>query len=200
MNVDKISRKKHITKVRNEVMQKKKSILKSAIPSTQNSTIKKQKEKLVLQPREWKYLKFEKLIRDGNIKTIQASGGDVIYDLLSDEKKIFFLKKKLIEEATEAFDARDDIELINELGDVLDVLREILRTAKIRRYKIWQAQRKKAKLRGKFKKGVFCHYIKLPCGLHEKWMEKYEDITNKIEKKQYSDVKKNKFKNDFLLN
>lgn len=132
--------------------------------------------------KKWKYLNFEKLVRDRNIDTIRASGGDVVYDLLSNEKKIFHLKQKLIEEATEVLNANDDIELIDELGDVFDVLKELIKTAKVRRYKIWRAQRKKAKFRGKFKKGIYCHYVKLPYELKEKWMEKYEDITNDVEK------------------
>ena len=133
--------------------------------------------------KKWKYLKFEKLVRDRNIDTIRASGGDVVYDLLSNEKKIFHLKQKLIEEAMEVFEAKNDIEFADELGDVLDVLKELIKTAKVRRYKIWRAQRKKAKFRGKFKKGIYCHYVKLPYELKEKWMEKYEDITDDIEKK-----------------
>ena len=158
------------------------------VNSNKNKTTKvisnNKKDKHTLQPKQqWKYLKFEKIIRDGNIKTIRASGGDVIYDLLSNEKKIFYLKQKLIEEAMEVFEAKNDIEFADELGDVLDVLKELIKTAKVPRYKIWKAQRKKAKYRGKFKKGIYCHYVKLPYELQEKWMEKYDDITYDIEKK-----------------
>ena len=158
------------------------------VNSNKNKTTKvisnNKKDKHTLQPKQqWKYLKFEKIIRDGNIKTIRASGGDVIYDLLSNEKKIFYLKQKLIEEAMEVFEAKNDIEFADELGDVLDVLKELIKTAKVPRYKIWKAQKKKAKYRGKFKKGIYCQYVKLPYELQEKWMEKYDDITYDIEKK-----------------
>lgn len=148
------------------------------------TTVENEDVKNTKKPRQWKYLKFEKIVRDGNVKTIRTSGGDMVYDILPKQDKIFHLKKKLIEEAMEVFDAKDEIEFADELGDVLDVLKELIRTAKIRRYNIWKAQRKKSKYRGKFKKGIYCHYVKLPQGLNEKWMEKYEDITDKIEQQQ----------------
>ena len=147
------------------------------------TTPKKQTSNAKTATKKWKYLKFEKLVRDRNIDTIRSSGGDVVYDLLSNEKKIFHLKQKLIEEAKEVFDTKNDVELADELGDVLDVLKELIKTAKVPRYKIWKAQKKKAKYRGKFKKGIYCHYVKLPYELQEKWMEKYDDITYDIEKK-----------------
>ena len=153
---------------------------------TKNKTIIGNTGKANSKQRQWKYLKFEKMVRDRSIETVRAVGGDVVYDLLSREKKIFYLKQKLIEEAMEVFEAKNDIEVADEIGDVLDVLKELIKTAKVKRYKIWQARRKKTKYRGKFKKGIYCHYVKLPYELNEKWMDKYEDITDKIEKTQQS--------------
>ena len=129
---------------------------------------------------KYKYLEFEKLVRDRNIDTIKNSSGEIYYDILSKDKKIFNLKKKLVEEAIEVDQSKNDKELVEELGDVIDVMKELIKTTKTKRYNIWKARRKKAKQRGKFKKGIFCHYVKFPKDFKEEWMIKYNDISNKF--------------------
>ena len=131
--------------------------------------------------KKFKYLKFEKLVRDRNPDTITKSGGECIYYNLQKDDFIRHLKLKLIEEAQEVFDAKDLDEMIDEMGDVVEVLKSLIRVAKIRKFKIWKARRKKAKQRGGFKKGIYCRYVKFPTDITEKWMWKYEDITSKIE-------------------
>ena len=128
---------------------------------------------------EYKYLEFEKLIRDRNPETIIASGGEINFEILSKDRKIQLLKEKLVEEANEVLVAKTNEQIADEMGDVLDVLYELIKSMKIKNRHIRRARRLKAKQRGKFKKGVYCHYVKFPIEVNEKWMEKY---------KKYKDV------------
>jgi len=131
--------------------------------------------------KKYKYLEFEKLVRDNNPNTIIASGGEIKFEILSTEKKIQLLKEKLVEESNEVLVAKTKNEITDEIGDVIDVLLELKRSMKIRNLNIWKARRAKAKQRGKFKKGVYCHYVKFPTDVNEKWMLKYKDITFKMQ-------------------
>ena len=131
---------------------------------------------------EFKYLKFNKLVRDKNPETIERSGGYCAYSILENDRYISLLKEKLVEEANEVLQAKNIDEITDELGDVLDVIKAIIKAMKIKRRKIWKCQRKKAKSRGKFKKGVFCYYVKFPKDVNEKWMDKYKIITERMSK------------------
>jgi len=128
----------------------------------------------------WKYLKFEKLIRDGNEKTIKRSGGDLVGYNLKKDDFINQLKLKLVEEANEVLDAKNIEETTDEIGDVLEVLQTLIKQMKIKKRQIRKARRKKIKFRGKFKDGFYCNYVFFPKDVHEKWMDKYEDITKEL--------------------
>ena len=125
---------------------------------------------------EYKYLEFEKLVRDRNPETIIASGGEINFEILTKDRKIQLLKEKLVEEANEVLVAKTNEEIADEMGDVLDVLHELIKSMKIKNRHIRRARRLKAKQRGKFKRGVYCHYVKFPVEVNEKWMEKYKKI------------------------
>ena len=140
--------------------------------------------------KKFKYLKFEKLIRDGNIKTIKDIGGEVVYNILQKKDLIYELKKKLVEEANEVLEAKTIEETIDEIGDVFDILQVLTKQLKINRIKVWKSRRKKSKQRGKIKKGVYCKYVKVPFDRNDKWMYKYEDITEEINNNTYSSNKK----------
>jgi predicted house-cleaning noncanonical NTP pyrophosphatase (MazG superfamily) len=140
--------------------------------------------------KKYKYLEFEKLVRDKNPDTIIASGGEINFEILSKERKIQLLKEKLVEEANEVLVAENCDEIAEEIGDVLDVLHELIKSSCIKNRKIRKARRFKAKQRGKFKNGVYCHYVKFPVEINEKWMKKYKDITSKIENKRIIAQKK----------
>ena len=118
---------------------------------------------------KYKYLEFEKLVRDKNPDTIKASGGE-------------FIGKKLVEEANEVLNAKNNEELMDEIGDVIEVLKALIKQSKVKKRYIRKLRRRKAKFRGKFKKGVYCKYVKFPVEVDEKWMHKYKDITDKMEK------------------
>ena len=131
---------------------------------------------------QYKYLKFEKLIRDKNPKVHVKDGGYCEFYFLPKDELIKHLKMKLVEEAQEVLDAGNPEEVIDELGDVVEVMKSLIRAAKIRKFKIWKARMKKLKYRGGFKKGVYCKYVKYPVDITKKWMWKYPDITNQFVK------------------
>ena len=143
--------------------------------------VEKNKTKKVSK-NEYKYLKFNKLIRDKNPQTIERSGGYCAYSILQHDKYISLLREKLVEEANEVLQAKNIDEITDELGDVLDVIKVMIKSMKIKRRKIWKCQRKKAKARGKLKKGIFCYYVKFPKDVNEKWMDKYKIITERMAK------------------
>ena len=131
---------------------------------------------------KFKYLEFEKLVRDKNPDTIFASGGEANFKIISGDEKIRLLKEKLVEEANEVLDAKDGDDVVAEIGDVLDVLQQLIKELKIKKRLIRKSRRLKLKHRGKFKKGIYMHYVKFPAEVNENWMHKYKDITDKIEK------------------
>lgn len=131
---------------------------------------------------KYKYLEFEKLVRDKNPDTIKASGGEFIGNILSTDDFIHHLKLKLVEEANEVLNAKNNEELMDEIGDVIEVLKALIKQSKVKKRYIRKLRRRKAKFRGKFKKGVYCKYVKFPVEVDEKWMHKYKDITDKMEK------------------
>ena len=144
----------------------------------------------MIDKKKYKYLKFEKLIRDGNPRTIKNLGGECFYHNLTKDELIANLKLKLIEEAKEVLDAKNIDEIVDEIGDVVEVLKTLIKVAKIRKFSIWKARRKKAKFRGRYEKGVYCKYVKFPGDITEKWMHKYEDITEQMEKQCNKNNKK----------
>lgn len=70
-----------------------------------------------------------------------------------DEFKIF-LRAKLVEEATEVMVSMDRKNLIEEIGDVLDVIDGILKHYKIPTATLNKSRTAKKKLKGGFTKGI----------------------------------------------
>lgn len=96
----------------------------------------------------------KKLIRDKIPKFIEASGDK--YEMRVMEKKEFEkeLKRKLVEEATELIKTKRE-DLLNEMADVLELLKSIASFYKIDFSEVLEKQIKKRKERGGFKKRLF---------------------------------------------
>lgn len=96
----------------------------------------------------------QKLIRDKIPEVIKAAGGE--YEVRAMEKKEFEkeLKKKLIEEAKELAEVSKEGAL-DELADVLEVLKSIAEFYQINFQLVEEKQVKKRKIRGAFKKRLF---------------------------------------------
>lgn len=94
---------------------------------------------------------YQKLIRDRIPEIIEKSGG--VYETVVLPEKDFeqALKDKLFEESREVASASEET-LLEELADVLEVLKTLATLHHIPFKKIIDAQRKKRRLRGGFRK------------------------------------------------
>lgn len=70
--------------------------------------------------------KTDILFKNNRIEIMEDEGLFVKYSVLSDEEYLMELKKKIIEEAIEVMEAKDDKELKLEIADVLEVIENIL--------------------------------------------------------------------------
>ncbi len=97
---------------------------------------------------------YRKLIRDKIPEIIKSNGGD--YEIRTLRKKEFEkeLKKKLLEESKELLEAPKK-ELVNELSDVLEIIKSIASHYKIDFKQVEKYQNKKSKERGGFLKRIF---------------------------------------------
>lgn len=106
-----------------------------------------------------KKFRFEKLVRDNLPETIKSRHGSYIdYSALSHDQLIQALKIKLIEEAQEVLDAKNNDEIHAEIADVIQVLLSLHKHLSLSIDKIEQYRLKKLSERGSFDKGIYCHY------------------------------------------
>lgn len=96
----------------------------------------------------------EKLVRDKIPQVIESNGGKGSFKILSEKRYEEELKKKLLEESKELAKAPKE-ETLNELADVLEVIKSIADHYKIRFSKVEEFQKEKRKKRGGFKKKLF---------------------------------------------
>ena len=100
----------------------------------------------------------KKLIRDNIPEFIESTGGEYetrVMDGLEFEKE---LKKKLVEEAMELNKAPKE-ELLNELSDVLELIKSIAAHYKIPYKDVVNYQIDKRKKRGAFHKKIISHMV-----------------------------------------
>ena len=107
-----------------------------------------------------KVIKYNKLIRDKVPGIIKKNNAASKISRLNRERFFVELKKKLAEESFELQKAKDKKEFLNELVDVLEVLRSLARVKKIS----WRAVEIKRKLknkeRGGFSKQLFLKEVR----------------------------------------
>lgn len=98
---------------------------------------------------------YNKLIRDKIPERIKEHGGDFKIKVLNEKEIVEELIKKVGEESDGLVGAKDRKGIVEELGDVLDVIDEIKRIMKIKASEL-AATRKKAFIRkGSFKKRIY---------------------------------------------
>lgn len=98
---------------------------------------------------------FNKLVRD-NIPDIISKNGEVaVTRVLSNEEYRKELYKKLIEECNEVINAKDKVAILEELGDVLEVIRAIAEFEDKTISDIISIADDKKKERGGFSKRIF---------------------------------------------
>lgn len=123
------------------------------------------------------YLFFDKLVRNGVPKLVYEENGDLDYFNLKGEQCVKVLKDKIIEEATEVFEAETKDETADEIGDVLDVIDAIMKAMNITKEEVEASRKKKTDFRGDFSNFVYVNWVKMPVDTPEKWAKKYKRIT-----------------------
>ena len=97
---------------------------------------------------------YRKLIRDKIPEVIKANGGEYKTKILDKREFEKELRKKVVEEAKELAKASPK-DLLNELSDLLELIKSIALYHKIEFKKVEQNQIKKNRERGGFKKMLF---------------------------------------------
>jgi len=100
-------------------------------------------------------INYGKLVRDKIPKRIEESGGSCEVSQLSDDEFRKELVKKVGEEASGVTQARGKKELISEIGDLLDVVDQIVRVFEISSQQIERSRKKEFKRKGGFDKKLF---------------------------------------------
>ena len=93
---------------------------------------------------------YDKLVRDKIPEIIEADGKDYEIERLDDEDYKDYLKDKLLEETQEYVQSGE----IEELADVLEVLRSILDNEGVAFEELESMRRKKAEKRGRFEQKI----------------------------------------------
>ena len=96
----------------------------------------------------------QKLIRDKIPEVIKASGDEGKIRILGEKEYEKELKKKLVEESKEVSEAPKE-EILNELADVLELVKSIASHYRISFSKVEKFQEEKREKRGGFKKKLF---------------------------------------------
>lgn len=98
-----------------------------------------------------------KLVRDHIPAIIQNSGKSCCTHILNDSQYIHELKKKLCEEALEVKSASSKEDVMEELGDVLEVISALIKAYEID--DVSSIQRAKANKNGAFEDRIFLEYV-----------------------------------------
>lgn len=125
--------------------------------------------------------KFNKLVRDKIVDNQIASGALPKYRILSDAEHKKQLILKVIEEAKEMIQARQE-ELASEIADVQQALDDFKEKCNLTNKDIAEAQQAKIDKNGAFKKGIFVEYVEVDD--NDKWVKYYRSNA-----KRYPEIK-----------
>ena len=132
---------------------------------------------------KWKKFFLNKLVRD-NATSIDGSICSV--KKLGYGKFLYFLKKKLIEEAIEVNTSTNKKEMIEELADVFDVFNNILSEYNISMSVILEQSIKKQQEKGNFSKKLLLEY----CDVKED-DPKFNEFNEKYKRQKYVMIDEN---------
>jgi predicted house-cleaning noncanonical NTP pyrophosphatase (MazG superfamily) len=97
---------------------------------------------------------LEKLVRDKLVEYVKKERNeDLKVRIASEDEMVPLLKKKILEEAQEVFDAKNTVELAEELADLLEVIRALAAREKVVEMMFLKREAKYAE-RGGFEKGI----------------------------------------------
>lgn len=106
--------------------------------------------------------KVDKLIRDKIPEITLIDGVETFIRELGPDEYIKRLNDKLIEEAKEVIQAKDKMEIAEELADVLEVINAIASVSNLSFQEIENARLIKREIKGGFEKGIYCSFIEMP--------------------------------------
>ena len=121
---------------------------------------------------------FNKLVRDNIPNIIENNGEKAITRILSDKEYRVELYKKLLEESQEVINSQDTEDTLEELADVLEVLKSIAELENRNLDDVIEIANQKRLKRGGFSKKIFLEKT-------NKWYMKVGDINVKWRKKFY---------------
>ncbi|MEO2075904.1 MAG: nucleoside triphosphate pyrophosphohydrolase [Bacillus sp. (in: firmicutes)] len=98
---------------------------------------------------------YNKLIRDRIPEIIKKTGNQFFTRILNDEEYIGELKKKCFEELNEYVNTENDHNAIEELADLLEIIRELAEIHGASFEEVETVRQMKAEKRGGFKKKIF---------------------------------------------
>ena len=104
-------------------------------------------------------IKYNKLVRDNIPSIIEGENKTYKTRILGDVEYELELRRKLIEEATELFNAKTIEEKIYELADIYELIEYVLMVNKIDKRKVDISRIRKNMKKGSFDEKVFLEYI-----------------------------------------
>lgn len=126
---------------------------------------------------------FNKLVRDKLPDMYEELGQRIIWRRLLGRELLLRLREKLVEESAEiSFEEEDRDEIIDELGDVEQVMDDIKAQLNISDEEVRAAKQKKCVKKGGFSEGIFVESIELNDG--DEWVDYY-----RREPKKYKELK-----------
>ena len=103
---------------------------------------------------------YNKLIRDRIPEVMEKEGVKFRVRILNDEEYKEELLKKLVEEAKEVLETKGDrIELVREIGDILEVIESIQKIFELNKDEIEKVKNEKKNKRGGFKEKLFLESV-----------------------------------------
>lgn len=102
------------------------------------------------------------LIRNNRLAIMEKNGLTVNYEILSDSDYLIELKKKLLEEAREVFEAETSQDLKVELIDVMEVLEHLIDFYAFDEKELRKIKEDKQTKIGKFDKKIKTHSVEMP--------------------------------------
>ena len=111
--------------------------------------------------------KVDKLIRDKIPEITLIDGVETFTRELGTDEYIKRLNDKLIEEAKEVIQAKDKMEVAEELADVLEVINAIASVSNLSFQDIEDVRLRKKAAKGGFETGIYCSFIEMP-GNHQR--------------------------------
>ena len=113
---------------------------------------------------DYHIFKMEKLVRDNIPQILEEQGAKVFHRIMNENEYYKYLKLKIMEEANEVLAAKSRDEVIEELSDLIEVIKNIQSLHKIENDELENARIAKKSLKGGFEDRVYIAKILIPRG------------------------------------